>query len=423
MSGTDAAFSIRDFSDHVVLRGENWTANDAALSMLQGQNAWAMVLNEAGEVVWQQNLPEHLPRSYTSAEVASFSRWYLEDYPVKVWTREDGKLMVVGFPPRTFVKFYYAMEWPYVGILMGGGGAIFLINLFLVLFVILRNTRRVERAMTPILEGIRKLSRGKPSHLEEQGELAEINAELNRAARYVQKKDHTRADWIRGVSHDIRTPLSIVMGYAGELEEDRALPPDARKQAGIIRRESEKMKRLIDDLNLTTKLEYALRPVHYKEIDWAELCRQAVSEVLNSDLDSRYELALVEMQPSRPLRLWGDEALLRRMLDNLLRNSVVHNPQGCRITLTMGEEKECCLCTVTDDGAGIAPERLNALNSGNGIASAQEDDGQTEHGLGLKLVMQIAKVHRGTVFFSGHSPHGLEVRISLPCGTHGTGDG
>ena len=413
MSGSDAVFSVETFSNHIVWQDETWAADDTALSMLQEYTAWAMLLNEDGDVVWQQNLPENLPRSYTSAEVASFSRWYLEDYPVKVWTRADGNLMVVGFPPRTLVKFY-ALEWPYMGVLLGGIAAAFIINLLLIVFLILRNTRKVERAMTPILQGIQNLSHGKASHLEEQGELAEINAGLNRAADYMKKKDNTRAEWIRGVSHDIRIPLSMVLGYASELEDDRNLPPNARKQAGIIRRESEKMKRLIDDLNLTTKLEYALQPVHFKDVDWVETSRQAVSEVLNSGLDSRYEIVFAETQPGRTIHLLGDEGLLRRMLDNLLRNSITHNPQGCRIAVSVGEENGRCICTVSDDGMGISPERLKALNRGDDIASTQGSDEKAEHGLGLKLVAQIVKSHRGIVSFSANAPHGLEVRISLP---------
>lgn len=414
MSGADTAFSVRDFSDHVVLRDGKWVADDTALSMLQEQSAWAMLLNEDGDVIWQQSLPEKLPRSYTSTEVASFSRWYLEDYPVKIWTRADGKLMVVGYQPGTLVKYYFSLEWPYMGVLLGGIAAVFIINLLLIIFLILRNTRKVEKAMTPILQGIQNLSHGKALHLEEQGELAEINAGLNRAAGYMKKKDNTRAEWIRGVSHDIRTPLSMVLGYASELEDDCALPLNARKQAGIIRRESEKMKRLIDDLNLTTKLEYALQPVHFQDVDWVETSRQAVSEVLNSGLDSRYEIVFAEMQPGRSIHLLGDDGLLRRMLDNLIRNSITHNPHGCRISVSVGEENGRCLCTVSDDGIGIEPERLKVLNRGDDITSTQGSDEKNEHGLGLKLVMQIVKAHRGTVSFSGSTPHGLEVRISLP---------
>lgn len=414
MSGADTYFFVRDFSDHVVLQDEKWVADDTALSMLQEQSAWAMLLNEDGDVVWQQDLPENLPRSYTSAEVASFSRWYLADYPVKIWTRADDHLMVVGYQPKTLIKYYFSLEWPYMEVMLGGIAAVFIINLLLIVFLILRNTRKVEKAMMPILQGIQNLSHDSPQHLDEHGELAEINAGLNRAADYMKKKDNTRADWIRGVSHDIRTPLSMVLGYASELEDDRGLPPDARKQAGIIRRESEKIKRLIDDLNLTTKLEYALQPVHFKDVDWVEISRQAVSEVLNSGLDSRYEFVFAETRPGRSIHLLGDDGLLRRMLDNLIRNSITHNPQGCRVAVSVGEENGRCLCTVSDNGVGIAPERLKALNRGDDIASTQSSDEKAEHGLGLKLVVQIVKSHCGTVSFSCNTPHGLEVSISLP---------
>ncbi len=188
MSGSDAVFSVETFSNHIVWQDETWAADDTALSMLQEYTAWAMLLNEDGDVVWQQNLPENLPRSYTSAEVASFSRWYLEDYPVKVWTRADGNLMVVGFPPRTLVKFYYALEWPYMGVLLGGIAAAFIINLLLIIFLILRNTRKVEKAMTPILQGIQNLSHGKALHLEEQGELAEINGRTEPGRRLYEEE-------------------------------------------------------------------------------------------------------------------------------------------------------------------------------------------------------------------------------------------
>ena len=136
--------------------------------------------------------------------------------------------------------------------------------------------------MGPILNAIRGLADGKPQTLKEVGELAEISASLNRAASYIAQKDNTRAEWIRGISHDIRTPLSVILGYASQLEEDPALPEAARSQAGVIRRQGEKLTSLVADLNLTTKLEYALRPVERKPLDPVELARQAVSEVLNS---------------------------------------------------------------------------------------------------------------------------------------------
>ena len=68
---------------------------------------------------------------YKRQEVASFSRCYLDDYPVKIWTRADGNLMVVGYQPGTLVKYYFSLEWPYMGVLLGGIAAVFIINLLL----------------------------------------------------------------------------------------------------------------------------------------------------------------------------------------------------------------------------------------------------------------------------------------------------
>ena len=274
-------------------------------------------------------------------------------------------------------------------------------------FLMLRNTRRVEKAMSPILRGIQDLSRGNYQPLDEGGELAEINAGLNRAGDYLMRKDNTRAEWIRGVSHDIRTPLSIMLGYASELEDDNALPTEARQQAGMIRRQGERLKALVEDLNLTTKLEYALQPIRRETVDLVEIGRQAVSEVLNSGLPERYEIEFSEEHPGRAARMEGDDALLRRMLDNLIRNSIVHNPQGCHISVTVGAEDGRCACTVTDDGVGMDAARLEALNREADVASTQGG----EHGLGLKLVRQIVKAHGGTVRLRQAVPHGLEVSI------------
>ena len=410
MSETDNGLSVREVSDHVVEQGGVWTADDTTLALLREHDAWAMLLDESGTVAWEQDLPEELPRSYTSADVASFSRWYLQDYPVKVWSREDGTLMVVGFAPDTLVKYYFPMEKPSLLMFLMGSIVVFVCNLLLMIFLMLRNARRVEKAMSPILQGIQDLSRGSYQSLDERGELAEINEGLNRAGDYLMQKDNTRAEWIRGVSHDIRTPLSMVLGYASELEDDDALPTEARHQAGMIRRQGERLKSLVEDLNLTTKLEYALQPIRRETVDLAEIGRQAVSEVLNGGLPERYEIEFSEEHPGRAARMEGDAALLRRMLDNLIRNSIVHNPQGCRISVTVGAEDGRCVSTVTDDGVGMDAARLEALNREADVSSTQGG----EHGLGLKLVRQIVKAHGGTVQFRQVAPHGLDICIIFP---------
>lgn len=292
-----AHFPTENFSNHVTNDGI-FTADRQAQEMLHGANAWAMILDDNGTVVWQDGLPQDFPQRFTATDIAMFSRWYLEDYPINIWKRDDG-LLVIGLPPGDVVNYYFSFNSRYVRPMVICIAAAFIINIFLMILLFVRNTYRVEKAMGPILNGIRSLSSGKTFQLEEVGELAEINAGLNKAGDYLMKKDNTHAVWIRGISHDIRTPLSMILGYASEIEDTTDLPEHTRKQAGIIRRQSEKLKDLVADLNLTTKLEYSMQPIHKQNLNPVELARQVVSEFLNEGLSNQYEIEFSEEQPGK----------------------------------------------------------------------------------------------------------------------------
>lgn len=408
----DSNFPIEDFSNHIVLGDGKLTADTQALETLHDSNAWAMILNDNGAVIWEEDLPEELPRKYTATDIAMFSRWYLDDYPVNIWKRSDG-LLVIGFIPGSVFNHYISTNAAYIWPLCIGIVIAFIINIFLMVYLFIRNARRIEKSMEPILNGIQSLSRGKEFHLEEKGELAEINAELNRAGEYLIKKDNTRAEWIRGISHDIRTPLSVIFGYACEIEDDSSLPLSTQKQAKAIRQKSEKLRALISDLNLTTKLEYSMYPLKKKPVNAVELARQVASEFLN-ELPEQYELEISADNADMLILLNGDDSLLHRMLSNLINNSIIHNCEGCKITLYVELDVDTCIFKIIDTGCGISDSRLDLLNNGTPISSTQEENISIDHGLGLKIVQQIVNAHHGKIHFRKNSPHGLIVKISLP---------
>ena len=408
----DSNFPIEDFSSHIVYGDGKLTADTQALETLHDSNAWAMILNDNGAVIWEKDLPKELPRKYTATDIAMFSRWYLNDYPVNIWKRSDG-LLVIGFIPGSVFNHYISTNTAYIWPLCIGIVIAFIINILLMIYLFIRNAHRIEKSMEPILNGIQSLSRGKGFHLEEKGELAEINARLNRAGEYLIKKDNTQAEWIRGISHDICTPLSVIFGYACEIEDDSSLPLSTQKQAKAIRQKSEKLRTLIADLNLTTKLEYSMYPLKKKLVNAIELVRQVASEFLN-ELPEQYELEISADNTGRLILLNGDDSLLHRMLSNLINNSIVHNHEGCKITLYVELDVDTCIFKVVDTGCGINDSRLDLLNNGTSISSTQEENISIDHGLGLKIVQQIVKAHHGKIHFRKNSPHGLIVKISLP---------
>ena len=79
-------------------------ADSEVQDILIQTDTWAMLLDDNGTVIWQNNLPKELPLEYSATDIAIFSKWYLNDYPVKVWKHSDG-LLVIGFQPGTSITF------------------------------------------------------------------------------------------------------------------------------------------------------------------------------------------------------------------------------------------------------------------------------------------------------------------------------
>lgn len=389
-----------------------------AQKLLSDKKSWAMILDEAGNVIWEYEMPEELPREYSVSDVAGFSRWYLGDYPVLVQKVPSG-LLVVGYQPDdilgiSMVKLYYVTDSGFLRVAAIGSVLLIIMNIFMVILLFFRNTKKIEKEIVPIMHGIEDISKGKSIELPKEGELANINEKLNLASEHIRKKEKTRAEWINGISHDVRTPLSLIMGYAGEIKDDIEVSAKTKKQADIIVGQAEKIKRLITDLNLTSKLESSIQPLRKEEVDLLELGRQVISDFLNNGLDEKYEIDYDTYVVSNDfLYMEGDKYLLRRMLENLVQNSISHNPEGCHITLSIRETEDSYSIFVFDDGLGVKKEKLKLLNQGTVSGDDYMENGEAAHGYGLKLVRQIVEAHQGTICFRQSDTKGFCTEITL----------
>ncbi len=383
-----------------------------ARQALDERYVWAMQLDDTGKVIWEDRLPEALPRQYTVPEVAAFSRWYLGDYPVYCW-RNDMGLIVIASDPGSEWKYDITMRSSTIEAITSWLPALLVLNLIAVFLLALLLGWRMYSAVSPVAQGLDDLAQGGTVELPERGVLKLLYTNLNRASdkllaqrTALQKRDRTRTEWIAGVSHDIRTPLSLVQGNAAQLEAEESLPEGARKKATLIRLQSQRIGRLVSDLNLASKLEYELQPLSKKEFRPAAMLRAVVVDALNSYAEERACIN-VDIPPGvSTLKATGDEALIRRAVDNLLRNSIMHNEGMVDISLTLNAETDIWRVSVSDNGTGIPEERLRMLTK-NSL------DSLPAHGLGLVLVRQIARAHGGTAVFRNTSP-GFRVILSFP---------
>ena len=211
--------------------------------------AFAFLLNDSGNRIWNWQVPEEIPVHFTLGEVASFSRWYLKDYPVRVWNCEEG-LLVIGESKGVVSKYMMEMSLSSIRKLPFFLIVMVLANLFMVLILAVLSGYRLYSSLRPVASGIDGLISGKRVLVPEQGLTGELGKKLNQAAAVLdrqrwnlEQRDTARTEWISGVSHDIRTPLSMVMGYADNLENKESLSEEDRRQAGIIKEQSLKIKK------------------------------------------------------------------------------------------------------------------------------------------------------------------------------------
>lgn len=408
-------YDVAQIADSLVWSGGGYTLPEASESKINKSNQWAILIdNDSGSVIWNMNLPSDVPQSYTVSDVASFTRWYLSGYPVTVWKHPDG-LFVLGSEKDSVWKYNVtepmavmdkAGVWITVILILNGVAAVLLALLF---------GLRLFRCLKPLAKGIEDMAGNKPVELSTRGLLGDLAAGINKTSAQLtkqeadlNKRDNARTTWIAGVSHDIRTPLSVVMGYSSQLEEDPELPQSKREQAGVIRRQSERIKALVNDLNLASKLEYDMQPIRRDAIALAALLRQIAVDFLNGGLSDRYFIDVIISDNAQNAMVSGDEELLRRAVSNLIANSIRHNPNGCAIKVTLDKGLGSCCLNVSDSGVGFTQEMLDELNHPKSYNQLKN------HGLGLTIVRQIIKAHTGTTEFRNLPEGGCTASLCLP---------
>lgn len=387
--------------------------SDNARQKLQSNHIWAMFLTPEGQSVWSVDTPEELPDSYTVQDVAMFSRGYLKDYPVFVWNAENG-LLVLGYPKDSYTKLtsnYFSIRaiqtlpFYFTGML-----AVDLLLLFLAYYM---SKRKIIRNTEPIVDSIETLSNGKPVSLSMRGELSEVAESVNKASRILSRQNEVRADWISGVSHDIRTPLSMIMGYAGRIADGNTADSSIKEQVEIIRSQSIKIRDLVQDLNLVSQLEYEMQPLHKEPVRLSKLLRSYVAELFNTGVSDIYSIDLEITPAAETAAMDCDPRLISRAISNLVQNSMKHNPQGCHVKLSLDCSEPSLILIIADDGIGLSAEKLQELEKKPHYMNSTDERLDLRHGLGLLLVRQIVEAHEGIMQIKSAANQGFTTTLTF----------
>ena len=237
---------------------------------------------------------------------------------------------------------------------------------------------------------------------------------LDRLSR--QKADlfalnETKDRFLGMAAHDLRTPLTGIVGLADLLREDAKDPVQRQFLDGIIE-SSATMLGLINELLDVTKINSGRLDLRLQETDAAELLGKAVR--FNAFVAGKKGVAVLDSVPKDIGTARLDPERFRQVMDNLIGNAVKYSEPGTTVTVGAKKGSGRLEIWVADQGLGIQPAELGRIFEPFFKASARPTAGESSHGLGLAIVKRMVELHHGTISVESAVGKGSRFTVSLP---------
>ena len=270
--------------------------------------------------------------------------------------------------------------------------------------------RTISRPVRELTDGTRAVAAGDLGHqvpVRTADEIGELARSFNTMSADLAQASRLRQQMTADIAHDLRTPLSVILGYSEALQDGKL--PGTPETFGAMHRQAQHLNRLIDDLRTLSladagQLSLQRRPVQARALlEHTALANLPAAESRGIRLEVAGEEATVSVDPDR----------LVQVLGNLVSNALRHTPDGGRIVLSSGRARSGIFLSVADSGPGIPPDDLphifDRFYRGD---KARPDDGAS--GLGLAIARSLVEVHGGQLTAANDPQGGARFTILLP---------
>src|SRR5581483_7677092 len=271
-----------------------------------------------------------------------------------------------------------------------------------------RPVRRVAEASRSLAEGLSP----EPVPLEGSAELATLASTFNAMAEQLQRAREAERNFLLSVSHELKTPLAAIRGYAEGLEEGVF---GAEEAAATIREEARRLERLVRDLLDLARMKRREFVVHREPVDLAEIAREVVRRY---EADARAAAVELDADAAGPAPALADPDRALQIVSNLVENALRSTPAGgsVRVGASPG------LLVVEDTGVGLSADDLPHAFE-RFYLHDRNPDGRSRigSGLGLAIVKELTERMDGTVSVESELGRGTTFRVRLPTGGPGGG--
>jgi PAS domain S-box-containing protein len=256
----------------------------------------------------------------------------------------------------------------------------------------------------------------------EEGMMETLRVVGSQIAQFVERQrteeeaQRMKDQIVANVSHELRTPLTAIDGWVHVLlgEEPGPLNDEQRRFLSIVKRNSDRLMRLVGDLLVAGQVEAGKLKLERDDVDVAELARETVELVATNAASKRIAL---NVHADDPIIVHGDRQRLGQLLSNLVANAVKFTPEEGRVDVGVTRRNGSCQITVRDTGIGIPKADREHLFERFYRASSATERGITGTGLGLAISKAIVESHDGTIELADEDGPGAKFVVELPLTT------
>lgn len=343
-------------------------------------------------------------------------RWYFAGQLAREPDANGQRVIVAHIAPVRLIspQVAQAME-P----LLWAAGAALLLSLLLAIGI----ARSVSRPLASITEATEAIVQGNYDHplADDPGspdEIRRLSASFSHMMQQVAASRQAQREFIANVSHDLKTPITSIQGFAQALVDGTANSPEAQKRAAtIIHDEASRMARLVEQLLDLARLEAGQVEFRRDVLDLGALLRACCERL---QLRAQEAGITLECQAGQGPSVVGDGDRLMQVFTNLVDNALKATSTGGKITVTVetrdgnGKQPGWADISVTDTGRGIPPEDVPRLFERFYQVEKSRAGGRSGSGLGLAIVREIVAAHGGRVDVQSVVGLGTRFTVSLP---------
>lgn len=413
-------YLVHRFEQYVEISDEV-KMNEEGKAILLENDLWAQVIDGQGTVLASYHTPEGIPDAYNVFEITNYS--------LNSNTLGNQTIFLSGF-----------QEWSEYGVLIGcdsarvskmsvkftGGMAKTILKsgcILVIVFLIvglcagLFFSRNISAPVNDIIECINGLETDQVYQKRDRNDsifqsvfdsLDKLQLRLESADVERKHAEEQRAEWITNISHDIKTPLSTINGYAEIMADDEYTISDAERKrySGKILKNTEVIQSLIEELKFGRMLETGGIKVQKEEVNLCRLlkdcCNDIPANLRAGSVTFDFEREAVYAQI--------DKQLMRRCLMNIISNAIIHNNSRVDIMIKC-YQTEHTVIEISDNGKGMPHEELdNVFKRYYRGTSSKEIAGS---GLGLAIAKEIVMAHGGDISVKSEEGKGCVFTISL----------